>query len=206
MVDTNIQDYERLIQKKVASKVADYHDYQDCCQECRIRVWRSFGKYDENDSNGMSLKNWVTLQIDSVISNFLRDTYYTERARREIPYGLLSDIELLFGVHRTEEIEETDEAVLKDRGASGDITQTLFKRWVESQGRQETEFKELEEEILRNLKPMQGEIYKRLKDGYTQREIAANLNHGTISQPYVNKQIGVIKEVVIRVLRRREFF
>ena len=207
MVKTKLQDYEVLIQKKVASKVADYHDYQDCCQECRLRVWKSFGKYDEDSSNGMSLKNWVALQIDSVISNFLRDTYYTERAKREMPYGLLSDIELLFGTrHHTEETEESTEEAWRDHGLDSGPTQTPFKRWVESKGREETEFKELEEEILRNLKPMQVEIYKMLKEGYTQREIAAGLDHGTISQPYVNKQIGLIKEAVIRVLRRREFF
>ena len=194
----NLQDYEILIQKKVASKIADYHDYQDCCQECRIRVWQAFGKYVEDGSNGLSLKNWVALQIDSAISNFLRDTYYTERAKREIPFGLLSDIELLFGARHSEEKENIE--------SDGKEPEHLFKRWVDSEERQVTEFKELEEEILKNLKPMQVEIYKMLKEGYTQREIAASLDHGTISQPYVSKQIGLIKEVLSRILKRREFF
>ena len=206
MVEANLRDYEILIQKKVASKVTDYHDYHDCCQECRIRVWQSFGKYEDDSGSGMSLKNWVALQIDSAISNFLRDTYYTERAKREIPYGLLSDIELLFGVHRPDEREETERGIEKEHSLESGPPQSPFKRWVESEGREETEFKELEEEILRKLKPMQVEIYKMLKEGYTQREIAASLDHGTVSQPYVNKQIGLIKEVVIRILRRREFF
>ncbi len=205
MGEAKLKDYEGLIQKKVASKVADHHDYQDCCQECRIRVWQSFGKYDGEDANGLSLKNWVALQIDSTISNFLRDTYYTERAKREVPYGLLSDIELLLGRHHSEE-KEGAEPAMKEPLFETDGGRQIFKRWVESDERQASEFKELEEEVLRNLKPMQVEIYKMLKEGYTQREIASGLDHGAISQPYVHKQIGLIKEVVIRVLRRREFF
>ena len=204
-METNVQAYETLIQKKVGSKVTDYHDYQDCCQECRIRVWQSFWKYDAGEANGMSLKNWVALQIDSAINSFLRDTYYTERAKREISYGLLSDIELLLGFHRTEEVEAAEE-VSRHREGNLRGDHNLFKKWVESEERQASEFKELEEEILRNLKPIQVKIYKRLKEGYTQREIAANLDHGAISQPYVNKQIGAIKQVITRILHRREFF
>ncbi|MFH1857621.1 MAG: hypothetical protein ABH845_01775 [Candidatus Omnitrophota bacterium] len=207
MVAAKLEDYEKLIQRKVAGKVTDYHDFQDCCQECRIRVWQSFGKYTAEESNGMTLKSWVSLQVDSVISNFLRDTYYTERAQREIPYGLLLDAELLFGERRFEEAKEPEEK----RGAGdqilgGEPVSDLFRRWTDSREREETELKELEEEILRNLKPMQVEIYKLLKQGYTQREIAVGLDHGTVSQPYVHKQIDSIKEVVRRVLGRRRFF
>lgn len=206
MVETTVEAYEKLIQQKVASKISDYHDYEDCCQECRIRVWQSFGKYSTEGNNGMSLKSWVSLQIDSAISNFLRDTYYTERAKREIPYGLLLDMELLFSDRRLEEVEEPDLSLLRDRGVDREILSDRFKRWTDSREREETEFKELDEEILRNLKPMQVEIYKRLKEGYTQREIAASLDHGTVSQPYIHKQITAIKKVVLRILNRRKFF
>jgi len=202
MVKTNVQDYEKLIQKKVASKVVDYHDYQDCCQECRVRIWQSFGKYDTDVDNGMSLKSWVNLQIDSAINNFLRDTYYTERAKREVPYGLLLEMELLFADRHAE--EEQDAARHRDSGV--DAGKDLFKRWNESTEHEEAELKELEQEIFKGLKPMQVEIYQMLKKGYTQREIAARLDHGTISQPYVHKQIGLIKQVVLKALRRREFF
>lgn len=206
MVEAKVKDYEKLIQTKVAGKVTDYHDYQDCCQECRIRVWQSFPKF-EDGTNGLSLKNWVALQIDSAISNFLRDTYYTERAKREIPYGLLSDLELLFGARRVE-APGSEERVLEGegRGVASDPLADLFKRWTDSREREEAELKELEQEIFKNLKPMQVAIYKLLKEGYTQREIAAGLDHGALSQPYVHKQIGLIKEVVARALRRREFF
>ena len=71
--------------------------------------------------------------------------------------------------------------------------------------REEAEAKELETEIVKSLKPLQVEIYQMLKKGYTQREIASGLDHGTVSQPYVNKQIKKIKEVVIKILRRREY-
>ncbi len=201
MVETHVQDYEKLIQKKVASKVTDYHDYQDCCQECRIRVWQSFAKFNSDETDGMSLRSWVILQIDSAISNFLRDTYYTERARREVPYGLLLGMEFLFERRMDEETEERLENRLEPEPA-----QTLFKRWTDSSEREESELKELEEEILRNLKPRQVEIYQMLKKGYTQREIASSLDHGMISQPYVHKQIHQIKQIVLRILKRREFF
>ena len=119
MMKTNVRDYERLIQKKVASKVTAYHDYQDCCQECRIRVWQSFGRFNADETNGLSLKNWVIRQIDSAISNFLRDTYYTERAQREIPYGLLLDMELLFGDRRLKEAMDSEEELSKRRSLEG---------------------------------------------------------------------------------------
>jgi len=207
MGEAKVQDYEKLIQKKVSGKVADYHDYQDCCQVCRIRVWQSFGKYEIDEANGMSLRNWVTLQVDSAISNYLRDTYYTERARREVPYGLLSDMELLLGRYVPDEagaIEE--EEFFRGVGLEGGTSSGLFKRWTESRSHEETELKELEAEILKNLKPMQVEIYKMLKEGYTQREIAAGLDHGTVSQPYVHKQIQQIKKVVIKIMGRRELY
>lgn len=205
MVEAKLQDYEQLIQKKVAGKVTDTHDYQDCCQECRIRVWQAFGKYGSDESNGMSLRNWMALQVDSAINNFLRDTYYTERAKREIPYGLLLDMELLFK-ERYEEPFEGRGALSERHRLEEDVPQDLFKRRVESDEREKAEFKELEEEILRNLKPMQVEIYKMLKQGYTQREIASSLDHGKVSQPYVHKQVSAIKKVVSRILRRRDFF
>jgi len=205
MTEVNLAEYEPLIQKKVARKIEDTHDYQDCCQECRIRVWLSFDKFDPAKTNGMSLASWVSLQIDSAINNFLRDTYYTARARREVPFGLLSEIELLLRERGEEAAEGTDEA-LESLGLSADKgSHDLFKRWTDSSERQEAEARELEAEILHNLKPLQVEIYKRLKEGLTQREIAADLDHGTISQPYVNKQIKKIKEVVIKILRRREY-
>ncbi len=205
MTEAKVEDYEKLIQKKVASKVDGYHDYQDCCQECRIRVWQSFGKFHPEQANGKSLVGWVSLQIDSVISNFLRDTYYTERARREVPYGLLSDMELLFGRHTA--LERDDEEKFFDHsGLESDAPQDLFRRRTESWEREEADIKELEAEILKRLKPMQVEIYKMLKEGYTQREIAAGLDHGAISQPYVHKQIGEIKKVVIKILGRRELY
>ena len=205
MTQVRVEEYERLIQKKVARKVEGYHDYQDCCQECRIRVWLSFDKFDPAKTNGMTLSAWVSLQIESAINSFLRDTYYTERARREVPYGLLSDMELLLrerGEEATEGIDETRQSLglSMDKGS-----QDLFRRWVDSSEREEVDVKELEAEILRNLKPLQVEIYQMLKKGYTQREIAAGLDHGTISQPYVHKQIKKIQEVVIKILRRREY-
>ena len=207
MGEAKVQDYEKLIQKKVASKVADYHDYQDCCQVCRIRVWHSFGKYEIDEANGMSLQSRVTLQIDSAIRNYLRDTYYTERARREVPYGLLSDMELLLGRYVPAEAGESEgEEFFRGVGLESETSSGLFKRWTESREREETELKELEAEILKNLKPMQVEIYKMLKEGYTQREIAASLDHGTISQPYVHKQIQQIKKVVIKIMGRRELY
>ena len=95
---------------------------------------------------------------------------------------------------------------MEGRGVESGATSDLFKRWTNSREREEAELRELEEEILRNLKPMQVEIYQMLKKGYTQREIAASLDHGAISQPYVHKQIGQIKQVVLRILRRREIF
>ena len=201
----NVSNYETLIQRKVARKVDDYHDYRDCCQECRIRVWLSFDKFSPEKTNGMSLVSWVSLQIDSAINNFLRDTYYTERARREVPYGLLSDMELLLkdrGEEGTEGVDET----LQSLGLSADTgSQDSFRRWTDSSEREEADVKDLEAEILRNLKPLQVEIYQMLKKGYTQREIASGLDHGTISQPYVHKQIKKIQEVVIKILRRREY-
>ena len=205
MTQVRVEEYERLIQKKVARKVEGYHDYQDCCQECRIRVWLSFDKFDPAKTNGMTLSAWVSLQIESAINSFLRDTYYTERARREVPYGLLSDMELLLRERGEEAAEGIDEA-RQSLGLSMDKgSQDLFRRWVDSSEREEVDVKELEAEILRNLKPLQVEIYQMLKKGYTQREIAAGLDHGTISQPYVHKQIKKIQEVVFKILRRREY-
>ena len=204
MNQARVEDYEGLIQKKVARKIESYHDYQDCCQECRIRVWLSFDKFDPAKTNGMTFTSWVNLQIDAAINNFLRDTYYTERSRREVPYGLLSDMELLLkeGDEGMDGIDET----LHSLGLSSDKgSQDQFRRWVDSSEREEVDVKELEAEILRNLKPLQVEIYQMLKKGYTQRQIAAGLDHGTISQPYVHKQIKKIQEVVIKILRRREY-
>ena len=196
MSQLKVEAYEGLIQKKVARKVGDYHDYRDCCQECRIRVWLSFDKFHPERSNGMSLLTWINLQIDSAINSFLRDTYYTERAKREIPYGLLSDMELLLKDPREGDGDSRNEALeAKDS----------FKRWTDSSEREEADVRDLEAEILRGLKPMQVEIYQMLKKGYTQREIAAGLDHGTISQPTVHKQIKKIQEVVIKILRRREY-
>ena len=205
MTQTRVEEYEGLIQKKVARKVESYHDYQDCCQECRIRVWLSFDTFDPAKTNGMTLASWVGLQIDAAINNFLRDTYYTERARREVPYGLLSDMELLLR-ERGEEGHEGIDETLQSLGLSSDKgSQDRFRRWTDSSEREEADVKELEAEILRNLKPLQVEIYRMLKRGYTQREIASGLDHGTVSQPYVHKQIKKIKEVVIKIMRRREY-
>ena len=107
---------------------------------------------------------------------------------------------------RGEETAEGLEGTLQSLGLSqGKGSQDLFKRWTESFEREEAEIKELEAEISKNLKPLQVEIYQMLKKGYTQREIAAGLNHGTVSQPYVHKQIKKIKEVVIKIVRRREY-
>lgn len=205
MAKANVVDYETLIQKKVARKIDDYHDYRDCCQECRIRVWLSFDKFDSTKTNGMNLSSWVSLQIDSAINNFLRDTYYTERARREIPYGLLSDMELLLRDRGEEAAEGLDET-LQSLDLSPDTgSQEHFRRWTDSSEREEADMKELEAEIVKNLKPLQVEIYQMLKKGYTQREIASGLDHGAVSQPYVHKQIKKIKEVVIKILHRREY-
>ena len=200
-----MSDYETLIQKKVARKIDGYHDYQDCCQECRIRVWLSFDKFNPEKTNGMSLVSWVSLQIDSAINNFLRDTYYTERARREVPYGLLSDMELLLRDRGEEGIEGVEETLHSLGLAPDSRSQDSFRRWTDSSEREETDVKDLEAEILKNLKPLQVEIYKMLKEGHTQREIAAGLDHGTVSQPYIHKQIKKIQEVVIKILRRREY-
>ena len=205
MTQGQVQDYESLIRKKVARKIESYHDYQDCCQECRIRVWLSFGTFDPMKSSGMTLVSWVSLQIDAAINNFLRDTYYTERSRREVPYGLLSDMELLLRERGEEMAEGVDETLQSLGLSSGKGSRDLFRRWVDSSEREEIDVKELESEILRNLKPLQVEIYQMLKKGYTQREIASGLDHGTISQPYVHKQIKKIQEVVIKILRRREY-
>jgi len=205
MAKVDVTNYETLIQKKVARKVDDYHDYKDCCQECRIRVWLSFDKFNPAKTNGMSLSGWVNLQIDSAISNFLRDTYYTERARREVPYGLLSDMELLLK-DLEEEAGRNADGTLKSLGLSLETrSRDRFSRWTESSGREDADIKDLDAEILKALKPLQSEIYQMLKEGRTQREIAAGLDHGTVSQPYVHKQIKKIKEVVIKILRRREY-
>jgi len=204
MDQINLADYETLIQRKVARKVGDYHDYRDCCQECRIRVWLSFDKFDADRPDGMKLTSWVSLQIDSAINTFLRDTYYTERARREVPFGLLSDMELLVREQR-DDVRETDET-LESLGLIPEApSQDLFRRWTDSSEREEADVRYLEAEIIRNLKPLQVEIYKMLKEGYTQREIASSLDHGTISQPAVHKQVKKIQEVVIKILRRREY-
>lgn len=115
-------------------------------------------------------------------------------------------MEFLLGRRLSDEAEEIEEEEFFRGVGLDEISSDLFKRWTESREREETEFKEFESEILKKLKPMQVEIYKMLIEGYTQREIAAGLDHGALSQPYVHKQIGEIKKVVIKILGRRELY
>ena len=74
--------WESLIGSMVRSKIQKEMDFQECCNDCRVALWRGLKRFDKSKSNGKSLRNYLLMQFDSAINGYCKK-YYAKKYKSE---------------------------------------------------------------------------------------------------------------------------
>ena len=80
-VDKRDKTWEQLIASMTRKKIQNKEDFKECCNDCRLALWRGLTRYDESKSNGKSKTNYLFLQIDGAINSYARK-YYREKYKK----------------------------------------------------------------------------------------------------------------------------